>query len=104
MQCVRSQQAGAIRRCHWRCSTSTYSNQLCYAARQFGRMLQRHTDVIIDKHAPFAGVKPRALVNDRTCQLAKADTGRLERIYRRDKSAANRDDWHRQLDSASRLR
>ena len=59
-------------------------------------------------YAPFVDIKPRAHVNapwyDRHCQQA---TRRLERVYRRDKTDANREAWKRQsksLDAATDVR
>lgn len=55
---------------------------------------------LLDQHAPFAVVKPRAHINapwyDRQCQSAKAAVRRLERAYRRDKSESNRAAWRHQ--------
>jgi len=59
--------------------------------------------LLLDKHAPFVGIKPRAHTNapwyDRQCQQAKAATRRLERLYRRDKTDCSREAWRRQSDA-----
>jgi len=56
--------------------------------------------MLLDKHAPFADIKQRAHENapwyDRRCKQVKADTRRLERAYRRNKTAANHEAWRRQ--------
>ena len=55
---------------------------------------------LLDRHALFAFVKPRAHINapwyDRQCRSAKAATRRLERAYRQYKSESNRAAWNQQ--------
>ena len=55
---------------------------------------------LLDQHAPFVVVQPRAHTNapwyDRQCWTTKAATRRLERAYRRDKSESNRIAWKHQ--------
>ena len=63
----------------------------------------RTLQTLIGNNAPFVDIKPCAHVNapwyDRHCQQAKAATHRLEQVYRRDKTDANRETWKRQSKS-----
>jgi hypothetical protein len=55
---------------------------------------------LVDKHAPFAVVKLRAHSTapwyDSTCQSAKMETRKLERVYRHNMSDENRIAWRKQ--------
>ncbi len=106
----RGQLAGSVHRRQWR---QFDCDAFCDDLRQSDLLLEPPADVVnlvacyndtlralLDKHAPFTTIKPRAHINapwyDRQCQQAKAVTRRLERAYRRDKSIANYEAWRRQ--------
>ena len=107
LQMSRGQNAGTVCRRQWRhFDQDEFSEDLC----QSDLLCNPPTDVVnlvtcyndtllslLDKHAPFADIKRRAHENapwyDRRCEQVRTDTRRLERAYRRNKTAANREAW-----------
>jgi len=102
--------ATTVRRRTWRnFDFDNFSNDLCQSellcdpptdAASLVTCYNETFRTLLDKHAPFVNIKPRAHTNapwyDRQCQQAKAATRCLERLYRRDKTDRSREAWRRQ--------
>jgi len=102
--------AGIIRRRSWRnFDCDKFSDDLCQSellrnpptdAASLIDCYNNTLQNLLDSHAPFIDVKPRAHANapwyDRQCQQAKAATRRLERAYRRDGTDSSREAWRDQ--------
>jgi len=107
LQFSRSQCAGTVRRRQWRrfdydkfCNDLCQSDLICNPPTDAADLVTCYDKTLLallDEHAPFADIKRRAHVNapwyDRQCRLVKTATRRLERTYRRNKTAANREAW-----------